>query len=256
MNYLQQELHPIRNLVAEQMSLARATNSIHGLFELDITLLLEKIQAHRKQGRVFSYSGYLIYCLAQCLQEHPEMLDMRRGTKHRIRFQQVDLFTIVERPQKGGASIPMAVILRDCGNKTLDEITAELRAAKKADPLTLEGVKERRRLLKLPSWLRRIVLKRIHKDPLRFVQYYGNAGFSSLHFFSDQRIWFGVPLSASPITLVPAGTYKKVVKRGSEFVERDYGSFTFTVNHDLTDGSPSVRFARDFAFKVENAYGL
>ncbi|TNE80471.1 MAG: hypothetical protein EP332_07600 [Bacteroidetes bacterium] len=256
MNYQQLELHPIRNLVAEQMSLARQTNNIHSLFELDITFLLEKIKEHRRQGHVFSYSTYLMFCLAHSLQEFPEMLDMRLGTKHRIRFTQVDLMTIVERKQKGQASVPMGYIIRDCGRKSLDEITAEIRHAQKINPLDIEGVRERRKLLKLPTFLRKWMLRRIHKDPRKFVQYYGNVSLSSLHMADNNRFWFGIPLSASPLCVVPAGVYKKVVKRDGQFVERDFASFSMTINHDLSDGSPSLRFGKVFADKIENAFGL
>lgn len=256
MNYRVESLHPIRRLVAEQMTIARKRNTIHGLFELDISLLKEKISEHRKNGHVFSFSAYIMFCFGKALEAHRELLDMRWGKKKKVSFEQVDLFTIVERREKGQKSVPVGLIIRNLGGKSLDEINTELRSAQKADPLSLEGVAARRRIMNYPGFIRRIVLWYIHKNPVLFVKHYGNAGVSSLHFFSDKRSWFGIPLIAVPVCLMPAGTYKKLIMIDGQTVEREFTSFTLSLNHDLNDGSPGVRFAKDFADKVENAFGL
>lgn len=256
MNYTVQSLHPLRSIVRDVMNEASKRNNIHGFFELDITLLKQKITEHRKAGHVFSYSAYLMYCLGQTLRDNMEMLDMAHGRNKYVRFNQIDLFTVVERKVKGDKSIPVGLIIRDLGSKDLDEINQTLRHAQKANPLELESVKERRDLLKYPSWIRSWMIRRIHNRPNLFVKYFGNVGLSSLNFFTDQRVWYGLPLVAEPLFLLPSASFKKLVMIDGQVVERDFASFTISVNHDMNDGSPSVRFVKELAEKIEGAFGL
>lgn len=246
---------PVRNLIREQMDIAAERHNIHGLFDLDITLLTQQLKEKRKEGAIYSFTACMLYYLAQTLNTQKELLAMKWGNK-RILFEDIDLLTIVERKMKEGPSVPVALIIRAANKKSLDELNSELRKAQKQPILEIEGVAERRKLLRFPSFIRRFLLWRIHRNPFLFKKYYGNAAVTSLNFFSGSRTWYGIPLTASPVCLLPGGSFKKVVMQNGIPVERDFCTFTISIDHDGIDGGPATRFVRAFAEMVEGAYGL
>ena len=42
---------------------------VHGLYEFDVTKIMKFINEQNKKGKIFSFTGYVIYCLAQATQE-------------------------------------------------------------------------------------------------------------------------------------------------------------------------------------------
>lgn len=254
--YTLTSLHPVRRLIIDQMDFAVKRHNIHGTFEVDISFTKEKLKQLRKKGEVYSFTAYIIFCLAQVLENNKGVLAMRWKRYQSVCFDEVDINTIIEKRLNKDTSLPISLIIRDAGKKSLAEINTELREAQKKDPLQIEGVKERRRMIAYPGFIRRFLLWRIHRNPFLQKKYYGTAAVTSLNFFSGNKVWHGIPLVACPVCLLPAGTFKKVVMENGSPVERDFCSFTFTINHDVIDGSPATRFATEFIEKLESAYGL
>lgn len=255
-NYTTYKLHPVRKLIIDQMDFAKKRHNIHGTFELDITLAKQKIKSFQKEGKVYSFTAYLIFCFAQVLEANKEVLAMRWKNYQAVCFDEVDINTIIEKRIHKTLSLPISLIIRDAGKKSLDEINTELREARKKDPLEIEGVKERRKLISYPGFIRRFKLWQIHRNPFKLKKYYGTAAVSSLNLFTENSTWHGLPLVACPVCLLPAGRYKKVVMEQGVPVEKDYCAFTLTLNHDIMDGAPATRFANDFAQKIQSGYGL
>ncbi len=254
--YTTYKLHPVRKLIIDQMDFANKRHNIHGTFELDITLAKQRLKALQKEGKVYSFTAYLIFCLVQVLDANKGVLAMRKRRYQAVCFDEIDINTLIEKRINKELSIPISLIIRDAGRKSLDEINTELREARKKDPLDIEGVKERRRLIAYPGFIRRFKLWQIHRNPFKMKKYYGTAAVSSLNLFSENSTWHGIPLVATPVCLLPAGRYKKLVMEGGIPVEKDYCSFTLTLNHDIMDGAPATRLASDFAQKIQSAYGL
>jgi pyruvate/2-oxoglutarate dehydrogenase complex dihydrolipoamide acyltransferase (E2) component len=248
---------PVRNLLVDLFNESAKVHTIHALFEADVFLLMQKLkkkQQEKRQG--ISINAFIIYSLARSLAENPEMTAMRWGKKKLLIFDEIDILTIVERRIKGQQSIPVGVVIKNAGNKTFDEMNELLRSYQKADITGLPSVKERRKLLSYPAFIRRWMIRRISNDPFLFKKYYGNAAVSSLSISSGNRAWWGIPMTASTLCLMPAGIYKKVVMQDGVPVERDFMSFTFSFNHDVIDGAPASRFARDFMKRFEEGHGL
>jgi len=249
-------LHPVRKLIIDQMDFAMKRHNIHATFDVDITLINTKLKELRRERKVYSFTAYLIFCLAQVLENNKSILAMRWKRYQSVCFDEVDINTIIEKRINKETSIPISLIIRDAGKKSLMDINSELREAQKKNPLDIEGVKERRRLIAYPGFIRRFLLKQIHSNPFKQKKYYGTAAVTSLNFLSGNKVWHGIPLVACPLCLLPAGTFKRVVMENGVPVEKDFCSFTFTINHDIIDGSPATRFAAQFVEKLENAYGL
>lgn len=58
---------PVRNLIAEHLSVARKTNQIHGMAESDITPLNKMPSAQRKAGKVYALTAFFLYNLVKAI---------------------------------------------------------------------------------------------------------------------------------------------------------------------------------------------
>lgn len=243
--------------MVEHFEVSSKTHTIHALIETDVTFLKETLgKKQRLSGKGLSIQAYIIFLFAHLLSKHKGLIAFRKGRTKLVVFDEVDIFTVVERRSKGQKSIPVGAILRDAGSKCFEEINDLLRNYQKADPLEIPGVKERRELLKYPSFIRKRIFRYIDRNPFLFKKYYGTAAVSSLSFSFGNRAWWGIPISAAPLMLMPSGFYKKVVMEQGVPVEKQFMSLTVSMNHDTIDGAPAQRFLKEFVEKFENAYGL
>lgn len=238
---------PVRNLIADHLNIARRTNLIHSLLEVDITTLRPAL---KRAGRDVTLSTYLMHALAQCLKEHPDILAMRWGRKKLVVFDDVNMLVIVERKSPQGP-VPVAIVLRGAQRKSLEEITAEITRAKTANPLEFEEVRLRRKLLSYPGWIRRLVLRWIDASPLRHDKYYGNVALTSLVSQSGHRAWWGIPLSRAPLCLTPGSVYHKAVFINGKLEDRLMLGLCISMNHDTIDGAPAKRFITELVKRIE-----
>lgn len=238
---------PVRNLITDHLNIARRTNLIHSLLEVDITTLRPALQ---RSGKGLTLSTYLMYALAQCLKEHPDMLAMRWGRKKLVVFDDVNMLVIVERKSPQGP-VPVAIVLRAAQNKSLADIAAEIGRAKSTNPLEYEEVRLRRKLLSYPGWIRRLVLRWIDANPLRHDRYYGNVAVTSLVSQSGHRAWWGIPISRAPLCLTPGSVYHKAVFVDGKVEDRLMLGMTISLNHDTIDGAPAKRFITELVKRIE-----
>jgi pyruvate/2-oxoglutarate dehydrogenase complex dihydrolipoamide acyltransferase (E2) component len=245
----------IRILIAENLRKTRTKNNISLFIEADITMLSALKAEKIKNGESFSIPVYILYCLGQLLQRHPILISMRKGNKL-IQFDQADIMTIVEREHEGNSKVPMAIIVRDAGQKSYLQIVEEIRKAQVTDPNRISEVKQRRKLLSYPAWLIRLAVSYFQSDPVRYCKYYGNASFTSPVRNKDERFAIATHISSCTVSLLLNNTYKKVVKTESGFEERVFKGFTFVVDHDILDGAQGMRIASEFCSLVENCYGI
>lgn len=247
----------IRNLITDNLTIAAAKPIIYSLFELDLTILKKALkEKQRELNKGLSLNAYIVFLLAHLLHNNKGFLYHRYGKKKTIVFDEVDILTIVERRIKGQQSVPVAAIVRNAAGKTFYEINDILRAYQKTDPLEIPGVRERRQLLKYPSFIRRFLMKRIVNNPFLNKRYYGDVSVSSLSMNSNNRAWWGIPIGTNPLTIMPSGISKKVTLENGQPVEKEFLSMTVAMNHEIIDGAPAQRFFHDFALKFEQAYGL
>lgn len=248
---------PIRNLIADHLSVASRKNMIHSLIEIDITDVLRKLKEKQKEEQVgYSINAYILYILCQSLKKHKELLAMRKGRNKLVVFDEIDLLVVVEKRLKKQQSIPMATIMRGACQLTFKEMNDLLRHYQKADPMDIPGIKERRALMRYPSWIRKWMFHRIDRNPFLQKKIFGTAAVTALTQKSDYKQWWGIPITAAPITLLPSSIHKKVVLNNQLPEERDYLSFTVTANHDTIDGGPLKRFFAEFIDIFEKGYGI
>ena len=98
------------------------TPMIHGLLEVDVTRARAFLREHQaKTGESLSFTAFLIACLAKAVDEYKAVQAHRKGSKRLILFDDVDVYTPIERDVAGQKQI-MPTIIRAANRKTVREI--------------------------------------------------------------------------------------------------------------------------------------
>src|SRR5437667_524768 len=75
---------------------------IHGLIEVDVTRARAHLREYKATtGESLSFTAFLIACLAKAVDEHKTVQAYRKGSKHLILFDEVDVYTPIERNVAG-----------------------------------------------------------------------------------------------------------------------------------------------------------
>lgn len=255
-----------RKIIVDLLHLGLKISRIHAYGEEDVTDSLRRLKIiSEKLGRKISFTSFLATVWAKTLHKHPIM----QGYKHRnniVMFEDVDVACIVERVIKG-KHIPTSYIIRHAQNKTCLEISDEIREAQKSKTesaaTSTKKVKQSKAVLitKLPGFIRRMVLKKMTKDPWLKKQIFGTAGLSSIGMFTEGG-GGAIPVTVHSITLIVGGIQKKpwAVKNPEtgeyEIKIRDLMTATISMDHDIVDGGPAARAVADFRNMLKNCIGL
>lgn len=80
----------------ELMPVLRHRSPMHGLFEVDVTLPRALLREQRETtGQAWSFTAFLITCLARAIAENPHVQGFRTGRRVVV-FREVDVATLVE----------------------------------------------------------------------------------------------------------------------------------------------------------------
>src|SRR6266699_2058307 len=75
---------------------------IHGLLEVDVTRARAHLRDHKaKTGESLSFTAFIITCLARAVDESKSLHACRKGSKHLVLFDEVDVATAIEREVAG-----------------------------------------------------------------------------------------------------------------------------------------------------------
>jgi pyruvate/2-oxoglutarate dehydrogenase complex dihydrolipoamide acyltransferase (E2) component len=238
----------------------RSTQSkpmIHGLIDVDVTKAHKFLQDHQTNtGESLSFTAFIITCLAQAVDENKSLQACRKGSKHLVLFDEVDVATPIER-EMAGQKQPIIYIIRAANTKTFREIHHEIRAAQvNAVNQAWEGLKDL-------GWLPLVVFRVFWpifwwmkgRSPSVQKKYGGTVGVSAVGMFGKGGGW-GIPINDHTLDLTLGGIAEKPGVVDGHIAIREYLSITLSFNHDLIDGAPAARFTQRLKDLIESGYGL
>jgi len=148
------------------------------LFEVDVTegrKYLHEFKA--KTGEGISFTGWIMKCIAQAVNDHKHIHALRKGHRKLILFDDVDISIVVERfvvqSDRGAETLPMPYVVRKANEKSVREIHNEIRGAQEA-PLeknevqigAQSNVHAARLFAMMPRFARDLILwRRLANDP-------------------------------------------------------------------------------------------
>lgn len=243
------------------LSLGDKSHYVKGLIEFDVTDGRNKIREHEKNtGEKISFTAWLLKCISQAASEFKEVHSMMKGKKKIITFEDVDISITVEKTVNGIKS-PMPLVIRKVNNKTVKQINVEIRKAQSEEvneALVLGShsiKKDVKTYVSLPKFIRKLILRRKFKDPIRVKQTMGTIVVTSVGMFSKLYGW-PIPTTVHPLAFGVGGTTKKPGVLDDKVEIREYLAMTVLFNHDVVDGAPATRFISRLGELLEETFGL
>ncbi|MHA1914224.1 MAG: 2-oxo acid dehydrogenase subunit E2 [Promethearchaeota archaeon] len=250
-----------RKMVIDIMEEGMKKHNVTALVEFDVTLGRKLLKEYkRKNGESLSFTAWMLVCIGQAASEHKDVHMLKKGKKKLYRFDDVDISIMVEKTING-EKVPLPVIIRKTNEKTVKEITQEIRSAQaeEVDEDTLLGVKKEEKLkrifTKLPKFARKFIYWRFSKNPLFLKDFGGTINLTSVGMYGDIRGW-GIPIGVSSLMFALGSTTTKpgVIDNKIEF--REFLHVTVQFDHDIIDGAPAARFLSRLKELIESGYGL
>lgn len=243
------------------LTLGDKAHYVKGLFEVDVTRGREYIRKYEKEtGFKISFTAWLLKCIGQAASEYKEVHSIMMGNKKIIRFDDVDISTVVER-DVDGIKAPLPLVIRKTNEKGIKEIHDEIRAAQsekinRAAVLGGQSVDKKMNLyLSLPKFIRRFLLKHTLKNPFKVKQVMGTIVVTAVGMFGNLYGW-PIPTTAHPLAFGIGGITKKPGIINDKIEIREYLTITVLFNHDIVDGAPATRFISRLGKLLESGFSL
>ena len=250
-----------RKMVIDIMEQGIKKHYIKGLVEFDVTNGRKLIKEYKsKKGVSLSFTGWMLRCIGQAASEHKDVHMLKKGKKKLYRFDDVDISIMVEKSVKG-EKVPLPVIIRKTNEKTVEEITREIRdaQAEAVDEDVLLGLKKdekfKRLFTSLPKFIRKITYWRFGRNPLLLKDFGGTISLTSVGMFGDLIGW-GIPIGVQPLMFSFGAITKKPSVIGDKIEIRKILHATILFDHDIIDGAPAARFLAELKVLIENGFGL
>ena len=243
----------MRRLEAVTIRSAQRKPIIHGLLEVDVTRARAFLREHKaKTGESLSFTAFLATCLGKAIDENKAVQACRKGRKHLVLFDDVDVMTQIER-DIAGQKQPIPYTIRAANRKTFREIHHEIKAAQVEDvPKAWERFKA---FQVLPIFLFRF-LWWMQRYPQVQKKFLGTVGITAVGMFGKGSGW-GIPTAPiHSLFLTLGGITEKPGVVDGQIAIREYLCLTVSLDHDIIDGAPAARFVTRLKDLIESGYGL
>jgi pyruvate/2-oxoglutarate dehydrogenase complex dihydrolipoamide acyltransferase (E2) component len=234
--------------------------NVHALLEIDVTKARETILALKGKQDI-SFTGWIIKCVGQAAHEHKQLNAYRLGRKKIVFFDDVDIPIPVERVVDGEQR-PLAYIVRKANEKTVTEITKEIRMVQQqtidatTEVLGEDLTRLEKWVIHAPFWLKKIGVRLLRRQGLLKKKHLGTVGVTAIGMkgrFPGWVIGMGGPIA----TLVAVGGIMRKPGVVDDKIQiRDYLHVTITADHSIVDGGPLARFISRLTELLETGYGL
>ena len=255
------DLAPGRRVWVNALELSWPAHAIYGLLEVDVTVVRRFITEHKaRTGETLSFAGFLTFCLARAVDEDKSIQAHRKGNKHLVLFDDVNVGLMVER-KVGEKTALMGHVIRAANCKTYREIHDEIRKVQAEPVPPARGMPNWfRSALLLPWPLSRLVIALIRmngrRDPTIAVSMGGTVALTSVGMFGGSHSGWGISPTLHPLGLVVGSiSWKPAIVEG-RVEPREILNLTVTFDHDIVDGGPATRFVRRLVELIESGYGL
>ena len=237
--FKKKRLNFLRRAVIASATVTRERNTIHSITEVDVSvprrLFKESLD---RTGEKVSLTAYIVHCLAQTLKDFPQLNSfIKNGSL--ILLDDVVISVLIERDIKG-EKVPEPVSIQNAQNMTLKDIQLEIRKAQEHESDELGSLSGSSWIKWIPAMFLRFFVRIADKN-IAMAKRYGKIGVTAMGMFTDEGMWF-VPHGSPTLLLTVGSIMKKVIEEEGEFQSREHLCLTISLDHDIVDGAPAVRF--------------
>lgn len=247
---------PLRNALLSLLRQHRP-HTYWGFGEVDVTDALAAIRRHERALRIaVSFHAYVMHCVARAAAEQPNVLTFRHG-RRLVTFEDADVGTVVDQRLPDGVRLPVGYIVRAAQAKSPAAINWELRRAIRVDGLDSAALRLRRRVARLPGWMRRFVSWRITRNPFVLRRFHGTIGVTNLHNPALRTVFHALPPNIYTVTLAVGAIYDRVtLDAQGQPRTRKILCLSAGADHAVVDGMALTAFAARLAQLLESSAGL
>ncbi|MFW9974325.1 MAG: 2-oxo acid dehydrogenase subunit E2, partial [Candidatus Thorarchaeota archaeon] len=233
---------------------------IYGLVEIDITEARKFITENEvKTGEKLSFTGWVIKCVAQAIDEHREVQAMKKGKKKLIVFEDVDVGMIIERQVKS-ERYATAYCVRKANEKTFRQIHDEIRQAQKGE---ISGESESdekppmsvRVFSHLPNILRKLYWRKIRSDPFLRKRLMGTVAVTAVGMFGKGGGW-AIPIGLHSVVFALGGISVKPRNYANPAELGEFLNMTVMFDEEVSLGAPATRFLARLSELMQSGFGL
>lgn len=228
-----------RKMLIASASVTREKNAFHSFTEVDVTIPRRLIKNHfEKTGIKFSFTGYIVKCLAQTLKQYPQFNSFIKGRKLVI-LEDITISVLTEREFEG-EKIPKPVGIHQAQFKTYRQINNEIRAAKSKSVDKKKRVSGQTWIRFIPGFLLKTFVRLADRN-IKMAKRYGKVAVTAVGMFTNEPIWF-IPHGTATVLLTVGSIIKKTVWNEGVHEEREFLCLTGSFDHNIVDGAPAARF--------------
>lgn len=235
---------------------------IKALIELDVTEARKMILARNKLTENISFNSWLIKCISLAVADSAQIHGISKGKRTVVCFDDIDISILIER-EVDGQKVPLPYVIRKTNEKSIAEITDEIKNAKKQSVIDeghhVLGQKHNNLLMRcyyaLPGFIRRMIWNVMLRSPFLTKKNMGTIVITSVGMIGIINGWI-IPISVHPLCFAIGSINRKpgVVENRIEI--REYLPMTVLIDHDIIDGAPAVRVLLKLNELVESGFGL
>ncbi|MBN1967085.1 MAG: 2-oxo acid dehydrogenase subunit E2 [Anaerolineae bacterium] len=247
----------VRRLVVDTVRFGKRQHVMFGLLEVDVTTPRRLIHEHTaRTGEKLSFTAFLIHCLGEAINRHPEVHAYRNWRDQVLVFDEVDASIIIE-IEFEGKKFPLAHVLRGVNRRSLRCLHDEIRATQaRPERDTSSGMGQAMAVfLRLPWFVRDLVYMVLYRTPTVWKQMIGSVTVTAIGMMGEGGGW-GISHGAYNLALTVGGISTRLTLRDGEPEAREMLSLTAAFNHDVVDGAPATRFMHTYRELVAAGYGL
>ncbi len=255
------DLPPGRRIWINTLDLSWPSHSMFALLEVDVTIPRRLIADHKaRTGETLSFAGFLAFCLARAVDEDKSIQARRKGDKHLMLFDDVNVGMMVEH-KAGEKTALMGHVVRGANHKTYREIHDEIRKVQSEPAPPGRGMPNWFRSIMLLPWpLSRLIVALLRmnsrRDPTIGIAMGGTVDLTSVGLFGGGHSGWGLSPTPQSVGLVVGSiAWKPAVVEG-RIEPREILNLTVTFDHDIVDGAPAARFVRRLVELIESGCGL
>jgi pyruvate/2-oxoglutarate dehydrogenase complex dihydrolipoamide acyltransferase (E2) component len=255
------DLSPRRRALMNALDLVAPRHYMYGLLEVDVTVARHIIAEQKaRTGEAYSFTGFLVCCLARAVDENKEVQAYLKGRNQLIMFDDVNVGVMVEH-KVGQKTVLMGHVVQDANRKTYREIHQEIRSAQSEPVPPGRGVPtwfSSALLLPWPlSGLAKALMGMVmRRDPTIRISTSGTVFVTAVGMFGKGHSGWGITITPHSLGLVVGSIgWKPAVVEG-RIEPREILNLTVLFDHDVVDGAPATRFVRRLVELIESGYGL
>jgi pyruvate/2-oxoglutarate dehydrogenase complex dihydrolipoamide acyltransferase (E2) component len=240
---------PARRAVTAAVRAGRRIVPMHGLLEVDVTEARRLLADHTPP---LSMTAFVVAAVARSVAAHPEVHAYRDWRGRLVRHRHVDVQTLIEVPTPEGP-FGLVHVVRDADIRGVPDLSAELRSVR-ADPASTGSGRALERLAPLAGRVPGVfpAMYWVMSRSVRAHELAGTVQVTAVGMFAGGGGFAIAPPTLASTLVVVGGLSSRPRVVGDRIAVRDVLDVTVTIDHNVVDGAPAVRFGADLRQRMES----